>query len=281
MRISIVLLCYTILATSSGFSQTKTYPFEVLKTGKGSESMIFIPGFGCSGKVWEQTISNFENDFSCYILTMAGFAGVPAQGSPTFNYWKTSIASYIKDNSIEKPILVGHSMGGVLAMEIAADYPDLLERIVVVDGLPSLQALSNPDFKASKNPSCSKIVNQITALSEEQFYQMQKANIPRMVTDTTKQKEILSWTMACDRNVFAMMYCDFLNTDLRTKISNIKCPVLVMLSPGMENFKRNIDDQFKNLQTVELQFAKKGLNFIMFDDPQWYLDQLTNFTSLN
>src|SRR5699024_1575323 len=126
-----------------------------------------------SGAVWDKTKSVFESDFSCYTLTMAGFAGVPAQGDPAFNYWKTSIARYIKDNVIEKAIIVGHSMGGVLAMALASDYPELSDRIVVVDGLPCLQALYNPSFKALENPNCSTIIDQMTSMSEDQFYQMQ------------------------------------------------------------------------------------------------------------
>src|SRR5690606_40484177 len=89
------------------FGQTKSYPFEVQKTGQGNQSVIFIPGFGCSGEVWEETTFRIENNFNCYTLTMAGFAGVPAHGNPRFNHWKTSIANYIKDNAIQKSILVG------------------------------------------------------------------------------------------------------------------------------------------------------------------------------
>lgn len=276
MRTSTTLLICTILITNV-FGQSKSYPFEVQKTGQGEQSIIFIPGFGCSGTVWDETTSSFENNFNCYTLTMAGFAGVPAQGNPTFNHWKTSIAKYIKDNDIDKPTLVGHSMGGVLAMAIAADYPDLLDRIVVVDGLPCLQALSNPSFTSEKDPDCTGIVKQMTEISQEQFYQMQKANIPRMVADTGRQQEILDWTIASDRTVFANMYCDFANTDLREEISTIECPVLVMLSSGMVNFKTNIEDQFENLEIADIQYAKKGLHFIMFDNKQWYLNQLTNF----
>lgn len=259
--------------------QTQSYPFEVQKTGEGSASIIFIPGFGCSGEVWDQTKANFEKDFSCYTLTMAGFAGVPAKGDPSFDYWKTSIADFIKDSAIEKPILVGHSMGGVLAMAIAADYPDLMDRIVVVDGLACLQALTNPSFIPLKDPDCSTMVAQIKGISDDKFYQIQKASIAQMVADTSMRDEIIAWTVASDREVFARMYCDFWNTDLREKISAIKCPVLVLLSSGMVNFKSGIQAQFQNLKTADIQFAKKGLHFIMFDDRQWYLDQLTKFTA--
>jgi pimeloyl-ACP methyl ester carboxylesterase len=39
------------------------------------------------------------------------------------------IATYIKNNKIEKPVIIGHSMGGGLAMAIAADYPELVVKL--------------------------------------------------------------------------------------------------------------------------------------------------------
>jgi hypothetical protein len=44
------------------FSQTKTYSFEVIKSGKGAKSIIFISGFASSGEVWDETKTKFEKD---------------------------------------------------------------------------------------------------------------------------------------------------------------------------------------------------------------------------
>jgi pimeloyl-ACP methyl ester carboxylesterase len=48
---------------------------------------------------------------------MAGFAGVKPQPNTTFTNWETSIDNYIKENKIEKPIIVGHSMDHRLAYQ--------------------------------------------------------------------------------------------------------------------------------------------------------------------
>lgn len=58
------------------FAQTKPYPFDVLKSGKGKQAILFIPGFASSGEVWNETKAAFEKDFICYTFTMADFAGV-------------------------------------------------------------------------------------------------------------------------------------------------------------------------------------------------------------
>ncbi len=259
------------------FGQTKSYPFEVIKTGKGKQAIIFLPGFASSGDVWNETKSNFEKDFTCYTFTMAGFAGVKPQPNPSFTNWEIEIVNYIKANKIEKPIIVGHSMGGGLALAIASDYPELISRIVVVDALPCLAALRDPSFKSQENNDCTLMVNQMTAMSEDEFLQMQKRNMAMLLADASKHDEAISWSMKSDRNTFSQMYCDFSNTDLREKIATIKCPSLILLEFGFSNYKELIEAQYKNLKTASFQYSNKGLHFIMYDDAAWYLAQLNNF----
>lgn len=268
-------LCVNVMA------QTKSYPFEVQKTGQGKQAIIFIPGFASSGDVWNETKSKFENEYTCYTLTMAGFAGVQAQPNATFKNWKSEIAAYIRDNKFQNPIIVGHSMGGGLALAIAAEYPDLISRIIVVDAVPCLQALTNPDFKSKDENDCTAIVNQMTALSDEQFYQMQKITIPSLLENPIMQENVVSWSVKSDRKTFAEMYCDFWNTDLREKIKTIECPSLILLESYFINLKSSIEKQYKNLKTANLQYANKGLHFIMYDDKEWYFSQLDNFLKKN
>ncbi|MEZ0184157.1 alpha/beta fold hydrolase [Flavobacterium oncorhynchi] len=259
------------------FAQTKSYPFEVIKTGKGKQSIIFIPGFASSGEVWNETKTAFEKEYTCYTFTMAGFAGVKPQQNPSFENWKTEIANYIKDNKIEKPILIGHSMGGGLALAIAADYPELIRKIVVVDALPCLAALMDPSFKSKENNDCAAMVSQMTGMTDAQFLEMQKKTMPRLLADASKMDTVVDWSVKSDRKTFAQMYCDFSNTDLRNKIAAIKCPSLILLESYFINLKPAIEEQYKNLKPADFKYASKGLHFIMYDDAAWYLAQLNTF----
>ena len=272
----IIALLFSALCLNV-FAQTKSYPFEVSKTEKGKQAIIFIPGFASSGDVWNETKTVFEKDFACYTLTMAGFAGVKPQPNPSFENWKNEIANYIKTNKIEKPILIGHSMGGGLALAIAADYPELIRKIVVVDALPCLAALSDPSFKSKENNDCSAMVTQMTAMTDVQFYEMQKQTMPRLLADASKLEMVVDWSVKSDRKTFAQMYCDFFNVDLREKISSVKCPSLILLESYFVNLKPAIENQYKSLKTANFQYANKGMHFIMYDDKDWYLGQLSNF----
>jgi len=275
-KIRIIIFLLTILCVNV-YGQTKKYAFNFQKTGQGNQTIIFIPGFACSGEVWDETVKIFKNKYICYTLTMAGFAGAQPQTTPSFNNWEESIADFIKDNKIDHPIVVGHSMGGGLALALASDYPDLVGKIIVVDALPCLLALSNDSFQSKKDNDCSKVINQMKAMTEDQFYQMQKAGVKSLLADSAMQEKVINWSLKSDRSTFAKMYCDFSNTDLRDKIKNITCPALVLLEPYFSNIKPRIEAQYKNLKSVKLQYATRGLHFIMYDDKQWYFNQLTNF----
>lgn len=271
-----VLLSLAMLLVSfSAFAQN--YSFSITKSGTGSQSIIFIPGFACSGDVWKETVMELESSYSCYVLTMAGFSGTPAQENPSFESWKVEIAAFIQNERIEKPIIVGHSLGGGLALAIASDFPTLLKKIVVVDALPCLMALTNEHFKSVDNYDCSDMINRFTTMTQEAFTQMQKISVATLTIDSSKFNEILDWSLTSDRKTFAKIYCDFSNTDLRERIKNIRIPGLVLLEPNFKNIESAIMDQYKNSSTLELRYALKGLHFVIYDDKEWFINQLSQF----
>lgn len=273
----LLIIMLFFLAVCNIFGQEKNYPFEVKKTGKGDQSLIFIPGFASSGNVWDETTARFDKNYTCYTLTMAGFAGTKPQTDASFNDWEKGIAAFIKDHKIQKSMIIGHSMGGGLALALAADYPQLVGKIVIVDTLPCLAAFANPTFISKENNDCLATINKITAMTDDQFRHMQTQAISRLLTDTAKQETVIDWSMKSDRKTFAKMYCDFSNTDLREKIKNIQCPSLILLESYFVNFKPTIEGQYKQLKNANFQYATKGLHFIMYDDKEWYFNQLNNF----
>lgn len=262
------------------FAQEKTYPFVVKKSGQGKQSVILIPGFACSGDVWNETCSVLNESFTCHVLTMAGFAGVDPKKNPSFENWEQGIVEYLRDQQLGKVIVIGHSMGGGLALALAADYSDLIEKIVVVDALPCLGALMDPDYKAEKNPHCRLITKRMKQMSEEKFYEMQVNSMSRLMEDTLMRETAIGWSIDSDRETFAEMYCSFSNTDLRNRIKNVKCESLILLESEFTNFKPAVEEQYAFLQGADLRYASRGLHFIMYDDRDWYFKQIRDFLGM-
>lgn len=270
-------LLMMLLSFGVCLAQSNTYPFKVKITGNGAKNLIFIPGFMSSVDVWNETISELSSNYNCYTIQFDGFAGQPAQGEPSLSNWKASLANYIQKEKIKNPIIIGHSLGGVMALDLASTYPDLMQSIVVVDALPSLSAAFNPNFKVQENLDCTGIINQFTGLTDEQFKAMQEQTASSMSAIPDKQKEIVEWSLKSDRKASAKIFCEFNNTDLRTQLAKAKVPALIMLNSRFGQMKEGINSQYAAYANKDIQYAPTPTHFLMYDAKDWYLTQLRNF----
>lgn len=271
------LLWTLMLLGAYALAFAQDYPFSVVESGHGKQAVVLIPGFACSGDVWAETVEALKDDCTCYALTFAGFAGVAPEEHPSFVKWKTQIARFIKDKRIERPVLMGHSMGGGLALAVAADFPEMVRKVVVVDALPYLQALTVPGFQPSSDNRCKEVVDGIVSMDDTRFAQMQRMSAATLTVDSLKCTEIVNWGLASDRKTYAELFCQFLNTDLRECIKHITAPSLILLEPSFRNLDAMIKEQYKHLPGAKIKYADKGLHFIMFDDKEWFMGEVRAF----
>jgi len=253
------------------------YSFKINLSGEGEHPIILIPGYTCGGEVWTSTLETLNPHFACHTLTMAGFAGHTASTDPSIENWVKEIATYIQQEDLGKVTIIGHSLGGVMGQWLAADYPDLVERFIVVDALPCLAALNNAEFKANETPDCSQMKSMFDQMDEAQFEATQKMSLPMMTSDESKYEQILEWSVSSDRNTLAEIYCELMNTDLRDKISSVQCPSLILLETNFKWIEAAINQQYSKLEKSKLVYATKGMHFIMYDDPIWYMEQINEF----
>jgi pimeloyl-ACP methyl ester carboxylesterase len=125
------------VGTASG--QIGTLKFE--RHGDRGRPVILIPGLECGPWVWEQTIADLQKDHVVYAVTLAGFDGVPppahdAGAGTLLDRADASLLQLIEREHIDRPVLVGHSIGGTLSLRFAGEHAKLLSGVVAVDGLP-------------------------------------------------------------------------------------------------------------------------------------------------
>lgn len=105
--------------------------------GSGRD-VVLIPGLTSSREVWRGTV-NAVPGYRYHLVQVNGFAGTKAGANakgPVLAPVAGEIARYIKEKGLKSPAIVGHSMGGTLAMTLAAEQPALVGRVMVVDMLP-------------------------------------------------------------------------------------------------------------------------------------------------
>ena len=91
-------------------------------TGSGPD-VLLIPGLASSGATWDDTVKQLTPHYRCHVFTLAGFAGVPAQPGPLLDDVDAALANYIEQKHLKSPIVVGHSLGGFIALKLAIDHP--------------------------------------------------------------------------------------------------------------------------------------------------------------
>ena len=270
------ILCGVLLGMiDAGFAQS----FSVQRVGSGKQAVILIPGFACSGEVWCQTVDALHGDYTCYVLTMPGFAGIASEVNSSFGNWTQQIVDFIRSENIEKPILIGHSMGGGLALNIASTHTNLVKSLVVVDALPCLAAIYNPNFQA-RNISAGEFAEaeaRLLGVSDEQFRRQAYISATSLTADSLRYDDLVKWSLLSDRQTYARMYYDYSNVDLRPVLKNISVPALVLLEHPFKKMAPLIEEQFGSLPNFRLEYANKGLHFIMFDDWEWYIRQIMDF----
>ncbi len=272
-----IISLFALLLSLNLLVAQNNYSFNIERSGEGAQHIILIPGYTCDGEVWASTLEQLNPKFSCHTLTMAGFAGQEAQEAPSIENWVAEVATYVKKESKGKATIIGHSLGGLMAQWLAADYPELVEQIIVVDALPCLPALSNAQFEAAEEADCGQMKSMFTNMDDAQFEQTQKMSLGMMTTDQTKHDLLLKWSIDSDRNTLAEIYCQLMNTDLRDKIAAVKCPSLILLEANFKMMDAVIAQQYNKLENAELVYANKGMHFIMYDDTDWYLEQVNTF----
>ena len=267
--ISFVLGCLCSLTT---FAQTS---FSVTVTGKG-KPILFFPGFGCTGALWDETVKTLSNHYECHVFTFAGFGKVPAIPMPWLETIKTDILAYVQQNNLSRPLLVGHSLGGTLSLALAASEPTRFEKAILIDALPCTAALMIPNYKGERLSYDNPQSLQMLQMSTTAFEAMNAQTAAFMCRNPEKQKEITTMLNQSDRKTYVYGYIDMLNWDLREEIAKIKIPVVILAAtlPSLDVVKKTYSEQFRNLPTVTIHYAENAAHFVMYDQPEWYMKQL-------
>jgi N-formylmaleamate deformylase len=221
---------------------------------------------------------------------LPGFAGSPP--IETENYLQTmrdEIIRYIKENNLKKPIIVGHSLGGFLALWISITEPTLIRTNLIVDALPFSGAVQDPKATSeSAKPMAENMRKMMANATPEQVKQSQQYFLPGMVNNLEKRELLSKWGVESHAPTVAQAMYELQTTDLRAQLGSIKTPTLVLgawiaykdYGYKRETIQQTFDLQYEKLLTKTILLSDIGKHFIMYDDLSWMLAQMDSFLKL-
>lgn len=109
---------------------------HVKVSGEGASNLVLLHGLFGSANNLGQLARAFKEDHRVFSVDLPDHGRSLWMSSASIEAYAESVARWLIDNEIEQCRLVGHSLGGKVAMQLALDYPSLVERLVVLDIAP-------------------------------------------------------------------------------------------------------------------------------------------------
>lgn len=257
----------------------------VRTVGTGSD-VVLIPGLSSSAAVWESTIAALPG-YRYHLVQVRGFAGLDAGANadgPVVAPVAEEIARYVEDANLERPALVGHSLGGSHAMMIAARHPELPGKVMVVDMMPFMGAMFAPDATPeSIAPIAAQIRDGIANSPAETREAMIKQTIAGMVKTEELRAGPIDDSLASDPDVSGQAMYELMTTDLRPELADIAVPLSVLWA--MPTRAPITEDQMAEFYRLSYASASRATikhvpdssHFIMFDAPAEFREILHEF----
>lgn len=205
---------------------------RVQQSGTHGRAVVLIPGLECGPWVWRQTVADLEQDHVVYAVTLAGFDGTPppARMHGLIDQAEASLLQLIERRHLDKPVLVGHSFGGALALQFAGEHPDLIAGAVSVDAPPIMPGMEQPD--AAQRRQLRAVLEQIgpaTALED----------MRRTVIDPALAARYAPLVARSDPAAVRAYLAEGLDADLRPLMRHANVPILEIAAYYRPDFERD------------------------------------------
>jgi len=259
------------------------------KAGSGKRPLILIPGLATGGWVWQETVRAFSGEHAVYVLTLPGFDGRPAAPAKAFDAARAAVEKLIEQRRLDKPVIVGHSLGATMAVAVAEDRPTQVGGVVAIDGLPVMPGTETlPPAERSRYAQTMK--TRLAGANPAQFAAQQQGYMRTIgVMDMGKADDIALLTGRSDPASVGQYAADVLELDLRPGLKNIQAPVLV-ISPffdvdgGPQGLTASAKaDYYRALMQgapkVEVVTVAPARHFAMIDQPQQVNDAIRKYLS--
>ncbi len=193
--------------------------------GKGDTTLIFLHGWCGDRAYWKHQVDVFANDYRVVTLDQAGHG----ESGKDRKRWSASglagdVEAVAKALELKRVILIGHSMGGPVALMAAKRMPDTVIAVIGVDTLPNAEHKMPEE---GKKPFLEGF--------EADFKGSMRRTLPGLLhekTDPELKKWLLTRAEEQDPKMAIGLLRDMMNIDTKAVLKEAKKPVRCINSSG-------------------------------------------------
>ncbi len=259
---------------------------SVTVEGAGPD-VLLIPGLASSREVWADLAAKLRQHYRLHLVQVAGFAGSPAVPSVDGQVVAPiadAVADYIRSERIEAPAIIGHSLGGEVALMLGARHPAHVARLMIVDALPFYTLLIDPSATIdTARPHAAALRDAMLAAPAEQAEAMQSAAVARLVKTEAARPALIATGIRSDRSMVADSMYELMTTDLRPELGRIQAPVQVVYAYDplygvpASNVDTLFDTAYASAPTASFRRIDGSFHFVMLDQPVVFAEAVMDF----
>ncbi len=185
--------------------------------------IVFLHGLGVDASCWGEVVHALP-EFECVCIDLPGHGGAPVVGSvPTVADFAAHVMAEVTRLGLSRIVLVGTSLGGLVAQQIAATSPELVSRLVLVDTVATYPEVVRQQWRDRASIARSVGMESIVAPTLETWFTTEgrEAQLPIVarVAEKVRGMNPEGYAQACEVLEHA---------DTRTILASITAPTLIV-----------------------------------------------------
>jgi pimeloyl-ACP methyl ester carboxylesterase len=283
-RLMMAMVVFGAASLPCALAQAPTR-FTVTVEGKGPD-VVLLPGLASSRAVYDDEAKLLTPHYTLHRVQINGFAGSPAGPNaegPLLMPIVEELHGYIAANKLH-PAVIGHSLGGLLTLMLAAKYPGDIDKMMIVDALPFYGLVFNKDATVEMlKPQVDAMAGQMLAMPDDQFAAIQPMVVKTMVNSPEGQKAVAKSSIASDRTVYVHAMQEDMATDVRPSLASIKTPA-VLIYPFDGTVVKDpapitavYTSAYATMPQIRFVKVDNSRHFIMYDQPAVFDAQVQAF----
>jgi pimeloyl-ACP methyl ester carboxylesterase len=279
----IALLSPAVAAAAPAFAPTR---FSVTVEGRGPD-LILIPGLTSSRHVWDDAVASLGGRYRVHRIQIAGFGGEPAGANaagPVLAPVVEELHAYIRARRLNRVMVAGHSVGGLLTLMLAQRHPEDVSRALIVDALPFYATLFAPRATSEMVAlQAAQMRDAVAAMDDAAWAAQANGTMAAMVSNEAGRARVLADSLASDRGVVARAIYEDLTTDVRPGLAAMHVPLTVVYAVNATateaRYGQLVRSGYAAAPDVRFIPVEPSAHFVMLDQPARFARMLADFAA--
>ncbi|GJM19415.1 MAG: alpha/beta hydrolase [Phycisphaeraceae bacterium] len=265
---------------------------QIERVGTGPIELVLIPEIACDAASWRPFMERNADRYTMVVVTVPGFGGTapptePAKvvlvedgrmRTPWVDNAVGAVLDVIEREGLDRPVLVGHSLGALIGYRIAHEHPDAISGLVAVDGAPATLIYSKPlPIEERTGIVRTRFLPQLSRLDDAGWAMRLGELIRTGVQDDARAEELVAVAERTSKEVGVRYMVEMYGIDLTDRLREIHTPVLAVAAAGdvpvsrvrgLDRLRATWYSHVAGLRDLELVFVDDSRHFVMDDAPE-------------